>query len=217
MSIEQNVKKLLSELGPEVQLVVAAKNRTPAEVSECISAGAKIIGQNYLQDARRAYQIIGEEATWHFIGRLQRNKITRIISMFDMIETLDSLEMASLVNHECSEMGRKMPVLVEVNSGREAQKSGVLPEELESFIKRLVSYDRIKVMGLMTMGPLSIEPEYYRPYFSITRKLFEHIDALNLPGVQMKYLSMGMTDSYRVAIEEGANIVRIGSKIFGPR
>ncbi|MDD3265501.1 MAG: alanine racemase, partial [Dehalococcoidales bacterium] len=171
MSIEQNVKKLLSELGPEVQLVVAAKNRTPAEVSECISAGAKIIGQNYLQDARRAYQIIGEEATWHFIGRLQRNKITRIISMFDMIETLDSLEMASLVNHECSEMGRKMPVLVEVNSGREAQKSGVLPEELESFIKRLVSYDRIKVMGLMTMGPLSIEPEYYRPYFSITRKL----------------------------------------------
>lgn len=217
MSIEQKVKKLLSEIGPEVQLVVAAKNRTPAEVSECITAGARIIGQNYLQDARRAYQIIGEKAIWHFIGRLQRNKITRITSMFDMIETLDSLEMAALVNHECDERDRIMPILVEVNSGREAQKSGVMPEELENFIKRLASFDRIKVMGLMTMGPLSIEPEDYRPYFSLTRKLFEYIDELNLPGVQMKYLSMGMTDSYRVAIEEGANIVRIGSKIFGPR
>jgi len=217
VDIEQRTKELLEELGPEIHLVVAAKNRTPAEVSECVTAGAKIIGENYLQDGERALQIIGNKASWHYIGRLQRKKIARIISVFDMIETLDSLEMASLIEKECAEAGRTMPVLVEVNSAREAQKSGVFPEELERFVARLSQFERIKIMGLMTMGPLSIEPGDYRPYFCVTRKLFEKISALNLPGVEMKYLSMGMTDSYRVAIEEGANIVRIGSKIFGPR
>lgn len=217
MSIENKTRELLQELSPETQLVVAAKNRTPAEVSECVNAGATIIGENYLKDAERAFQIIGNKASWHYIGRLQRNKIGRIVAMFDMIETVDSLDLASLINKECVSIGKIMPVLVEVNSGKETKKSGIMPEIIEKFIKQLSTFDSIRVQGLMTMGPLLTNPEDYRPYFRIVRQMFNQIAALNLPRVQMLYLSMGMTDSYRVAIEEGANIVRIGSKIFGPR
>lgn len=217
MSIEKQVQGLLRELGQDIHLVVAAKNRTPAEVMECIHAGARIIGENYLQDAERAYQVIGTGPILHFIGRLQRKKIKKIVQLFDMVQTLDNLEMASLINRECLSLDKTMPVLVEVNSGKEVQKTGVMPEEAEGFIKQVSDFEHLKVMGLMTMGPLLADPEEYRPYFRLTRQIFEKIRALRMKGVQMDYLSMGMTDSYRVAIEEGANMVRIGSKIFGPR
>jgi len=110
-----------------------------------------------------------------------------------------------------------MPVLVEINSGREKQKSGVLPENAEQLIKEISSLPNIKVMGLMTMGPRFGNPEDSRPYFITTRQIFEHIKALKLPNIEMKYLSMGMTNSYPIALEEGANMVRIGTKIFGER
>jgi uncharacterized pyridoxal phosphate-containing UPF0001 family protein len=110
-----------------------------------------------------------------------------------------------------------MPVLVEVNSGREEQKTGVLPEDAEQLIREISRLPNIKVMGLMTMGPRFGAPEDSRPYFVITRRLFDRIKAMNLPNVEMRYLSMGMTNSYRVALEEGANLVRIGTKIFGAR
>ena len=217
MNITENVKQLLSELGPEIQLVAAAKSRTPAEVYECIEAGVKIIGQNYLKDAQRAIPIIGNKASWHFIGHLQRNKIPQTVALFDVIETLDNLEFATLIDKECFYAGKVMPVLIEVNSGEEVQKAGVMPDKVADFVKRASTLKNIRISGLMTMGPLVTEPEKCRPYFKNTRQVFEHVKAMGLTGVQMLYLSMGMTDSYRVAIEEGANVVRIGSKIFGPR
>jgi pyridoxal phosphate enzyme (YggS family) len=217
MNITENVKQLLSELGPEIQLLAAAKSRTPAEVYECVEAGVKIIGQNYLKDAQRVIPIIGNKANWHFIGHLQRNKIPQVVALFDAIETLDNLEIATLIDKECFSVGKVMPVLIEVNSGEEVQKAGVVPDKVADFIKRASTLKNIKISGLMTMGPLVTEPEEYRPYFKKTRQVFEHVKAMDLTGVQMLYLSMGMTDSYRVAIEEGANVVRIGSKIFGPR
>jgi PLP dependent protein len=217
MSIEQNVKQLLSELPDNVQLVAAAKTMDVSKVIEAIEAGVGIIGENYIQEAEEIYKVIGNRIKWHFIGHLQRNKVKKAMVIFDMIETVDSLEIASEINNKCSLINKVMPVLVEVNSGCEEQKTGISPDCAESFIKEISVLKCIRVMGLMTMGPITGDPEEIRPYFVKTGEVFERIKRLDLPGVEMKYLSMGMTNSYKIAIEEGANIVRIGSKIFGQR
>lgn len=217
MSITSNVKQLLAELPEGVTLVAAAKTRSPDEILEAIEAGVRIIGENYLQEAERAYEVVGDRVQWHFIGHLQRNKVRRAVGLFDMIETVDTPTLAREVDRRCVLIGKIMPVLVEVNSGREPQKSGVYPEAVESLVREISTLPNIRVEGLMTMGPDTGDPENARPYFVETRRIFDYLKGLDLPGVTMKYLSMGMTNSYRVAIEEGANIVRIGSRIFGER
>lgn len=217
MGIKENILKLLDELPAGVELVAAAKKRTPDEVLQAVEAGVKVIGENYVQEAEKACAAIGNRAVWHMIGRLQKNKAKKAVALFDMIETVDSVVLAREIDKHCAQMGRVMPVLVEVNSGREEQKAGVLPENAEGLIREISSLPNIKVMGLMTMGPRFGNPEDSRPYFVITRRLFDRIKALKIAGVEMKYLSMGMTNSYRIALEEGGNLVRIGTKIFGER
>ena len=217
MLIAQNVSQILSELPPGVELVAAAKTRKPAEVLEAVEAGIKIIGENYVQEAEGAYVVVGNRVRWHFIGHLQSNKVKKAVSIFDMIETVDSIKIATEIDRHCSRIGKVMPVLIEINSGREKQKSGVLPEDTERLVRDVSSLKNIRVEGLMTMGPRFGDPEDSRPYFAETRRVFEKIKGLNLANADMKYLSMGMTNSYRIALEEGANIVRIGSKIFGDR
>jgi len=215
--IKENVQKILNELPQGVELIAAAKTRTSEEISEAIEAGVKIIGENYLQESLDIFKIIGKRAKYHFIGHLQKNKIKKAVGMFDLIETVDSRETAEEINGRCKQINKIMPVLIEINSGREKQKFGVFPEMAEELIKNVSSFKNIKVMGLMTMGPRFGDPEDSRPYFIETRKIFEKIKSLNLPNTEMKYLSMGMTNSYKVAIQEGANMVRIGTKIFGER
>lgn len=215
--IKQNVIKLLGELPVGVTLEAAAKTRTAEEIGQAIEAGIKIIGENYLQEAERAYEVIGNRAEWHFIGHLQSNKVKKAVNLFDMIETVDSVAIASEIDKRCAQINKVMPVLIEINSGREEQKAGVFPEEAEPLIRQISSLPNLKIMGLMTMGPFAGDPEDSRPYFVATRKIFEQLKKKPIPGVEMKHLSMGMTNSYKVAIEEGANIVRIGSKIFGER
>lgn len=215
--IKDNVQKILSELPNGVELVAAAKTRTAEEISGAIAAGVKVIGENYVQEAEKAFRIIGRRAKWHLIGQLQRNKAKKAVQIFDMIETIDSLRIAEEVNHWCEQAGKIMPVLIEINSGREEQKAGVLPEDVVELIRKISNLTHIRIMGLMTMGPRFGNPEDSRPYFIETRRAFEKIKTLNLTGVEMRYLSMGMTNSYQIAIEEGANIVRIGNKIFGQR
>jgi pyridoxal phosphate enzyme (YggS family) len=215
--IEENVKKILEELPPGVELEAAAKMRTPEEILQAAEAGVRIFGENYVQEALAAISVAGHRAKWHFIGHLQRNKVKKAVEIFDMIETVDSLELAREIEKRCGQREKIMPVLIEINSGKEPQKFGVLPEDAEELIREISAFKNIKIQGLMTMGPMFGDPENARPYFVETRKLFERVKGLNLPGVEMKHLSMGMTNSYRVAIEEGANIVRIGTKIFGPR
>ena len=217
MTIKQNVQKILRELPSGTELVAAAKTRRPEEILEAVESGVKIIGENYVQEAERAHELIGSKAKWHLIGHLQKNKAKKAVKIFDMIETVDSVEIAKELDKRCTKIGKVMPILIEINSGREEQKSGVLPENAEQLIKEISSFQNIKVMGLMTMGPRFGNPEDSRPYFVETRKIFERIKRLDLPDVEMKYLSMGMTNSYQIALEEGANIVRIGSKIFGER
>jgi len=198
-------------------LVAAAKTRSPEEVLEAIEAGVEIVGENYVQEAEAVHEVVGKNARWHFIGYLQKNKVKKAVGIFDMIETMDSVELAEEIDKRCGHISKVMPVLVEINSGREKQKSGVLPENTEQLIKEISSLEDVKVMGLMTMGPRFGNPEDARPYFVETRKIFENITKLNLPNVEMRYLSMGMTNSYRIALQEGANIVRIGTRIFGER
>lgn len=215
--IEENVKKILEELPPGVVLEAAAKSRTPEEIFRAVEAGVPIVGENYVQEAVAAFRVVGRRTKWHFIGHLQRNKVNKAVELFDMIETVDSAELAEEIDKRCAQRGKVMPVLLEINSGREPQKSGVLPESAEELIRRISTLKNIKIEGLMTMGPMFGNPEDARPCFKETKRLLERIRALGAPGVEMKHLSMGMTNSYRVAIEEGATIVRIGTKIFGRR
>jgi len=215
--IKQNVARILSELPSRVQLVAAVKARAPQEILEAVESGVKILGENYVQEAEGIYEVVGNKAEWHFIGHLQKNKVKKAVKLFDMIETVDSLELAREIDKRCAQIGKVMPVLVEINSGREEQKSGVFPEETEQLVRDISSLNNIRVMGLMTMGPRFGNPEDSRPYFVETKKIFERIKKLNLPNIQMRYLSMGMTNSYKIALDEGANMVRIGSKIFGER
>ena len=215
--IKENVRKILTELPMGVELVAAAKTRQPEEILEVVQSGVGIIGQNYVQEAERAYAAVGNKARWHFIGHLQRNKVKKAVIIFDMIETVDSVEIAMEIDKRCSQIGKVMPVLIEINSGHEEQKSGVLPENAEQLIREISGLQNIRIMGLMTMGPRFGNPEDSRPYFVETKRIFDKIGRLGLPKIEMKYLSMGMTNSYKIAIEEGANIVRIGTKIFGER
>ena len=215
--IKQNVVQILSELPDGVELVVAAKTRKPGEILQAIEAGVKIVGENYVQEAEPAYEVVGNRAKWHFIGHLQRNKVKKAVKLFDMIETVDSVEIAREIDKRCAQIGKVMPILIEINSGREEQKSGVFPEKAEQLVREISSLQNIRVKGLMTMGPRFGNPKDSRPYFVETKKIFDKLKNLDLPNIEMRYLSMGMTNSYKIAIDEGANIVRIGSKIFGER
>ncbi len=215
--IKENVKEILSEIPSGVTLVAAAKTRGPQEILQAIEAGITIIGENYVKEAQRAFAVIGDRCRWHFIGRLQRNKVKVAVEIFDLIETVDSLPLAVEIDKRCARIGKIMPVLIEINSGREPQKAGVFPEDAEGLIKEIAPLKHMRVMGLMTMGPRFGDPEDARPYFVETRRLFEEVQDLELPGVEMKCLSMGMSNTYKIAIEEGATIVRVGTKLFGER
>lgn len=219
-SIGERVEEILKSLPSHVALEAAAKTRAAAEAREAVDAGIKIIGHNYVQQAqamKESPELAGCDARWHLIGHLQRNKARAAAEIFDMIESLDSIKLARALDKRCGEMGKTMPVLIEINSAKEDAKSGVLPEEAEPLVKRIAELENLRVEGLMTMGPFSDDPEDIRPYFRLTRQLFDNIAERDIPNVDMKYLSMGMSDSYLVAIEEGANIVRLGATIFGPR
>ena len=215
--IKENVRQILSELPAGVELVAAAKSRTPQELAEAVEAGVKIIGENYVQETEKAFEVVGNKVKWHFIGHLQKNKVKKAVQLFDMIETVDSLDLAEEINKRCAQENKVMEVLVEINSGREKQKSGAWPEQAENLVRELAKYNNIKVKGLMTMGSFSEEAEDSRPYFKETRQIFEQLKTADIPGIEMKYLSMGMSTSYKVAIEEGANMVRVGTMIFGQR
>jgi len=215
--IKETVKKCISSLPPDVDLVAAAKTRTPEELKAAVEAGVRIFGYNYLQEAEQMFPHIGHSVQWHMIGHLQSNKAKRAALLFDMIETIDSLKIARQVNRFCADMNKIMPVLIEINSGEESNKTGVLPGDVDDLVREISTLSHLRIQGLMTMGPRFENPEITRPYFLRTKHIFERLRSLKLPGLDLKYLSMGMSNSYQVAIEEGANMVRIGTAVFGPR
>jgi len=217
MSIKDNIEKLKKEIPKGIAVVAAAKTRSVDEVKEAIDAGIKIIGENYVNEAEEKYAQLKGKTQFHCIGHLQANKIKRAVEIFDLIQTVDSFESAKEIGKRCGSINKIMPVLIEVNSGKEPNKAGVTPENAVGLVKRISELKNIKIKGLMTMGPLLKNPEEYRPYFKTAKKLFEDIKSMKLPNVEMEILSMGMSDSYKIAVEEGANMVRVGTLIFGPR
>ena len=217
MTIAENVRQILAELPDGVKLVAAAKGKSPQEILEAVEGGIQIVGENYVQEAEKAYREVGDKAEWHFIGHLQKNKVKKAVEIFDVIETVDSIEIAEEIDKRCTQIGKNMPVLIEINSGREAQKSGVYPEDAGKLITAIADLKSVRVLGMMTMGALTGRAEDSRPYFAETRKAFDQVKKMEIPNIEMTCLSMGMTSSYKIALEEGANIIRIGSGIFGER
>jgi pyridoxal phosphate enzyme (YggS family) len=215
--ITRSVELILGRIPRGVTVVAAAKGRTAAEVEAVVRAGVTHVGHNYVQEAQPIIDAVSERATWHMIGHLQRNKVPTAVQLFDLIETVDSARLARAIDRRCAAFGQTMPVMIEVNSGREPAKAGVLPERLEPLVAEISELEHVRLVGLMTMGPRFGDPENARPYFRATRKASERLARLQLPNVTMRYLSMGMSNSYRVAIEEGSNLVRIGTRIFGKR
>jgi PLP dependent protein len=216
-TIRKNITEILHSLPSEILLVAAAKTRLPDEIKAALSAGIKVIGYNYVQEAERMHELIENPVQWHMIGHLQRNKVKKAVKLFDMIETIDSVELAQALNKRCAVEGKIMPVLIEINSGKESNKTGILPENIEKFLLQINHLPNLRIQGIMTMGPRFGNPENARPYFIATKSVFEQIKKLQIPHVEMRYLSMGMSNSYKIAIEEGANIVRIGTVLFGER
>ena len=217
MGIAGNVESILKELPAAVTLVVATKGRTADEVREAVAAGVTVIGENYVQEAAAKRSAVGRTAAWHCIGHLQRNKVREALDVFDAIQTVDSLRLAEKISREAGDREITARVLIEINSGREPNKSGVMPEDAGQLLRDVCALPGLRIEGLMTMGTFTDNPEAVRPCFALTRKLFEEFRALSLPNVAMKCLSMGMSDSWRAAVEEGATMVRIGTAIFGPR
>ncbi len=216
-AITSNVKAVLAELPAGVELVAAAKTRTAAEILEAVDAGVRIVGENYVQEAAEVFPAVGRLAHWHFIGHLQTNKVKRAVEIFDLVETVDTIGLGRELDKRAAAAGKTVEVLVELNSGREPQKSGIMPDDAEALVRALASLPRLRVAGLMTMGPFEGDPEDSRPYFKETRRVFEALKATAVTGVEMRRLSMGMSHSWRVAVEEGATLVRLGTALFGPR
>ena len=217
MTLKETYERLKHEVPGHVTIVAAAKTRSPDEVREAIEAGVTDIGENYVQEAEDVKAALGDQAQrvrWHMIGHLQKNKINKALRLFDVIQTVDSLKLATAVSQRAD---RRVPVLIEVNSGEEPQKSGILPEDAEALVRDIASLENITVRGLMTMGPAFGDPEDARPYFRRTKNLFDRLASLGIPDVEMRDLSMGMSNSYRVAVEEGSTMIRPGTALFGPR
>ncbi len=228
MSIKDNYQRIREMIPPHADIVVAAKTRTPEEIAAVIEAGARHIGENYVQEAMQMQESLGtlaRDVTWHMIGRLQKNKINKALQAFDVIQSVDSVQRASAIDVRAP-AGEKtsIPVFIEINIGSEYSKTGISPADHEPFeeymeqcAREISRLEHVRLEGLMTMGPRVGNPEESRPYFRRVKKIFDRIAALGLEKTSLRYLSMGMTNSYGVALEEGANMVRIGTAIFGQR
>jgi pyridoxal phosphate enzyme (YggS family) len=200
-----------------IRLMAVTKTVDDARIGEAICAGVEIIGENYVQEARRKIDALGKSCEWHLIGRLQTNKAKEALRLFDMIHSVDRMELAAELDRRARAAGRVMPVLIEVNVGGEETKSGVPFEAAPDLVRRAAALGNLAIRGLMTMPPWFDDAEEARPYFRTLRELRDRIAAEAIPHVEMRELSMGMTGDYAVAIEEGSTIVRIGRGIFGER
>lgn len=200
-----------------VQLVAATKSVTVEAIREGLAAGLNILGENRLQEALPKIEALrGEPVRWHFIGRLQRRKVRSVVGLFDLIHSVDTLELAQEIDRRAQESGHRQAVLLEVNIGGEATKTGFHPDELILLLPELVRLSSMLVKGLMTIPPPTSNAEGARPYFRRLRELAQRLRQ-EVSGLSMDDLSMGMSSDYAVAVEEGATLVRVGTAIFGRR
>jgi len=213
--IEQRVRSLLTRLPPGVTLLAAVKGRSPDQVQAALRAGLRHLGHNYVQEAAASRQRLGPAgACWHLIGHLQRNKVKRALELFDQIDTVDSERLARELDRACAAAGRRLEVLIEVNSGREENKSGADPAKVPELARVIDGLEHLRLCGLFTMGPFGSDGQRLRQAFRLTRLLF---DGLKAGRPDFRQLSMGMSDSWEMALEEGANVIRLGTALFWPR
>ncbi len=204
--IKENIERL--NIPADVKLIAVTKTRTIEEIQEAIKAGVMCVGENKVHEAKQKFPFL-QNVEKHMIGHLQTNKVKSAVEIFDMIQSVDSVRLAEEIDKRCKAINKVMPVLVEVNIGNEGNKEGIRLEYAKSFINEISQFRNIRAEGLMCVAPFA-EPEKTRPYFKRMKETFDSIGNL-------KWLSMGMSNDYKVAIEEGSNMVRVGTAIFGER
>lgn len=226
--IKENIRKILDEINTtankvgrdssEITLIAVSKTFPYNIVEKAALEGIKDFGENYVQDFLQKYdKLLQYQLRWHFIGHLQTNKIKYIYDKIFMLHTLDSLKLAEKLNKKVAQEGKSLNVLIQVNIGKEPNKHGILEEELESFLEKIENYKNLKVSGLMTIPPYFEELEAVRPLFRKMKMLLDKFSKFNNSNIQLRELSMGMSHDFKVAIEEGATMIRIGTSIFGER
>lgn len=201
----------------DISLVAVSKTFPVEKIREAFEAGARIFGENYIQEAVKKVETLNEKVSWHFIGHLQSNKAKYAVGKFDLIESVDSLKLCTEIDRQASLKGIAQDILLEVNISGEESKYGFTAESLPENISEISKLGNIKVKGLMTIPPFSENPEDSRQYYSSLRDLINNLNSRKIRGIEMTELSMGMSSDYEVAIEEGATMVRVGTLIFGGR
>jgi pyridoxal phosphate enzyme (YggS family) len=219
-SIKSEIEKACVKVGRnpnEVKLLAVSKTFPVETIKEAYDAGQCLFGENRVQELCKKAPLLPSDIEWHLIGTLQRNKVKYIIEKVALIHSVDSFSLAREINKRALRKNLEVDILLQVNVAGEENKHGFTPEEVQSKVEEICKLPRIKIKGLMTMAPFTENSEKARPIFRQLRMLAESIEKLQLPGVQMQELSMGMSNDFRVAVEEGATLVRVGSRIFGTR
>lgn len=220
MEVQNNIRKACAKCGrsPEDVTLIAVSKTKPVEIlQEAYDAGARVFGENKVQEITAKYPELPSDIRWHMIGHLQRNKIKYIIDKVELIHSVDSLRLAQAINNEAAKHNLVMPVLLEINVAEEESKFGLKMDEVLPLLEEIASMNHIRVEGLMTIAPFVDNPEENRQFFRSLKKLSVDIEKKNINNVNMHVLSMGMTGDYEVAVEEGATMVRVGTGIFGAR
>jgi pyridoxal phosphate enzyme (YggS family) len=227
MSIEANLTSIRSRIDAAcrrvgrdpaaVRLVAVSKTKPAVMVEEAAAAGQRLFGESYAQEFAAKAEDVHAPVEWHFIGGLQTNKVKYLRGKVSLIHSVDRLSLAEEIDRQWSKIDRTADILIQLNLGREASKSGTDEASLEDLVRRVAKLPNLRIRGLMTLPPWLDDPEEVRPYFRRLRQLAEHVAALKIPGVAMDELSMGMSHDFEVAVEEGATLVRVGSAIFGER
>ena len=201
----------------DVKILGAGKAQDIKSIEAAIAAGVLLIGENYVQEASRKKKGLPGTVEWHMIGHLQRNKAKAAVEIFDVIESLDNAELARELDKEGRKRNARVRALIQINIGGEETKSGITQVKVAELLRTIGQLDHLSIEGLMTVPPFREKCEETRPYFRELRQLRDELDSLQLPNVDLRELSMGMTHDYLIAVEEGATIVRVGTALFGPR
>ena len=220
IQVEHNIEEACRRAGrdrSEVTLIAVSKTKPVETLQEAYDLGVRVFGENKVQEMANKYEVLPKDIQWHLIGHLQRNKVKYIIDKAVLIHSVDSLRLAQTIEKEAEKHDLTAHILIEVNVAREESKFGIFPEDLENLVDKIAKLPHIQVDGLMTIAPFVPDPEENRPVFRELRKLSVDISAKKVDNVNMSVLSMGMTNDYQVAIEEGATMVRVGTGIFGAR
>ncbi|HCW31896.1 MAG: alanine racemase domain-containing protein [Candidatus Peregrinibacteria bacterium GW2011_GWE2_39_6] len=216
MSISANIHNLKNILGPGVKLLVVTKNHSVSEIEEAINSGVTLIAENRIQEAASKFPNLFLPVEKHFIGHLQTNKVKQAVSLFDVIQSIDSYRLAKIVDLEANKQQKIMPIFLQVNVANEPQKHGFDKLEILAITHKIgAELKNVKIRGLMAIMPLDENPQKAKPYFKLMRLLFNKIKSADLANVALEELSMGMTNDYVIALQEGSTMVRIGHGVFG--